>query len=97
MSKDAFDKVIQKEERSADGYFYSYQLIERKGMSMANFGMRLYSITVSMTDADGRVRTGEAKDVFSSKKKATKFFEHIVKNLATPIDLKYVIEDEMTV
>ena len=97
MIKEAFEKVIRKEERESGGYFYSYELIERKGRRLADFGMRLYSIKVNMTDSNGRVKNGEAKDVFSSKKKAFEFFELIVNNLATPIDLKYVIEDEMTV
>ncbi len=91
------EKTIRKEERRADGYFYSYELIERKGRNMADFGMRLYSIRVNMTDDSGNVRMGEAKDVFSSKRKACEFFDRIVDNLATPIDLKYIVEDEITV
>ena len=91
------EKTIRKEERRADGYFYSYELIERKGRNMADFGMRLYSIRVNMTDDSGNVRMGEAKDVFSSKRKAYEFFDRIVDNLATPIDLKYIVEDEITV
>ena len=53
------EKTIRKEERRADGYSYSYELIERKGRNMADFGMRLYSIRVNMTDDSGNVRMGE--------------------------------------
>lgn len=97
MNKQTNDKLIREENRECDGYAYSYKLIERKGRRMADFGMRLYSINVSMTDAKGVTKTGEARDVFSSKRKALEFFDKIVRNLATPIDLKYVVEDEITV
>ena len=97
MIKDTTQKVIRREESQSDGYVYYYELIERKGRCMADFGMRLYSIKVTMTDMDGKSRQSEARDVFSSKRKALAFYEKIAKNLATPIDLKYVIEDEMTV
>ena len=90
-------KTIRKEIIENDGYVYSYELIERRGKGIADFGMRLYSISVSMQDTDGNVKRGEAKDIFSSKRKATLFFDKIVRNLATPIDLRYVVEDEITV
>jgi hypothetical protein len=90
-------RSIRKDEVEKDGLIYSYELIERKGRCMADFGMRLYSIRVSMTDENGQTRKGEARDIFSSKFKAVLFYEKIVRNLATPIDLKYVVEDEITV
>ena len=88
MNKQTNDKLIREEKRECDGYAYSYKLIERRGRRMADFGVRLYSIYVSMTDAWGVTKTAEAKDVFSSKRKAIDFFDKIVRNLATPIDLK---------
>ncbi len=97
MNKQTLEKIIRSEERVSQGFCYSYELIERKGKHMADFGVRLYSIRVKMTDGDGRVRKEEAKDIFSSKEKALLFFDKIVRNLATPIDLKYVIEDEIKV
>ena len=97
MNKQTYDKLIREENRECDGYAYSYKLIERKGRRMVDFGMKLYSINVSMTDERGVTKTEEARDVFSSKRKAVEFFDKIVRNLATPIDLKYVVEDEITV
>ena len=97
MNKEITQKVIRKDETTSDGYAYSYELLERRGRCMADFGMRLYSIKVTMTDKDGKSSQSEARDVFSSKRKALAFYEKIARNLATPIDLKYVIEDEMTV
>ena len=97
MNKQMNEKLIREEKRQSDGYIYSYMLIERRGRRMADFGMRLYSIAVSMTDENGITKNEEARDVFSSKRKALEFFDKIVRNLATPIDLKYVVEDEITV
>ena len=97
MNKELYERVIKNEEREADGYFYSYELLERRGKNIANFGLHLYSIRVKMSGGDTPIKIGEAKDIFSSKRKALDFFERIVDNLATPIDLKYVIEDEITV
>jgi len=95
MIKETTQKVIRKEVVEKDGYLYRYELLERRGKRMADFGMRLYSLRVAMTDSKGDTKQGEAQDLFSSKRKALEFYERIVKNLATPIDLKYVIEDEI--
>ena len=97
MSNKICDKVIRKEERHDAGYIYSYELTQREGYTTVDYGVNLYSIKVKMTDSEGRTRKSEAKDVFSCKKRALAFFDKIVRNLATPIDLKYIIEDEMTI
>ena len=97
MNNKSIEKIIRKETRQSDEYTYTYELIERRGKSLADFGMRLYSITVLMKDERGQVRRGEAKDIFACKRKAGLFFDKIVRNLATPIDLIYVVEDEITV
>ena len=38
----------------------------------------------------------DANDLFSDLSRASGFFDKIVDNLATPIDLAYIVEDEMT-
>ena len=96
MSNKIGNLVLRKEERQSDGYKYSYELLVREGNSTIDFRMPLYSIKVNMIDSEGRSREADARDVFSSKKKAMAFFEKIVRNLATPIDLPYIIEDEVT-
>ncbi len=47
-----------------------------------------------MIDGEGKERVASATDVFVNEECALSFFEKIVRNLATPIDLAYVIEDE---
>ena len=95
MKQKIADNVIIKEERSSDGYSYTYELIHREGVRTDDFGLPLYSMRVSMTDRLGNITRREASDVFADKRKAEGFFKRLVDNLATPIDLGYVIEDEV--
>jgi hypothetical protein len=48
-----------------------------------------------MTDKNGRASRARASDLFSKLNEANAFFDKMVRNLATPIDLQYVIEDEL--
>ena len=43
----------------------------------------------------GKRSHGRTTELFSDLKKAVRFFEKLVANLATPIDLAYIVEDEM--
>ena len=94
MTNKTYD-VIRTEVREDDGYQYNYQLMMRKSNSVASWRMPLYSIRVNMTDTFGNEGTADLTDVFSDADKALCFFEKIVKNLATPIDLDYILEDEL--
>ncbi|MBQ8302068.1 MAG: hypothetical protein IJX97_00780 [Clostridia bacterium] len=95
MNKKICERLIRKENRQDGSYTYSYELLMSEGDMVANFRLPLYSVRVKMTDINGEEREASAKDVFSRKSEATAFFEKIVRNLATPIDLAYILEDEM--
>ena len=95
MSNKICNKLIRKESVQDGGYTYSYELLMSEGDMVANYRLPLYSIRVKMTDKNGEQREASARDVFSRKSEATAFFEKIVRNLATPIDLAYILEDEM--
>lgn len=95
MSHKICDKLIRKEEMQDGENIYSYELFERQGRSVYNFGLSLYSISISMTDKNGRASRARASDLFSKLNDANAFFDKMVRNLATPIDLQYVIEDEL--
>ena len=86
--------VIRTEERLEDKHHYLYELLMRRGETVACWRMPLYSIRVKMTDAYGNKRSADAIDIFSDEDKALSFFEKLVRNLATPIDLPYIVEDE---
>lgn len=89
--------VIRFEERFAGGYGYKYFLYECESARVASYGIPLYSIGVELTDAEGEVTRSETKDLFADLGKANSFFEKLVRGLATPIDLVYIVEDEINV
>ena len=85
--------IIRKDEREDEFYLYSYELTMRKSDATASYRVPLYSINVSVTDAYGNESRGCVTDAFADAKKALKFYEKVLKNLATPIDIAYVLED----
>ena len=86
--------VIKSERVIADGAEYEYTLFVRESARVASYRIPLYSVTVKMTDRDGKETFKEAKDAFSDVGKALVFFERIVEYIATPLNLPYILEDE---
>ena len=86
---------IRCERRQTNDGEYEYILSVRVSDRTASFGLPLYSISVAMTNADGERSESRLEDAFLSSKAASDFFDRIVDNLATPIDLPFVFEDEM--
>ena len=89
------DTAIRTEKREKNGDLYSYELYTREGEYAESYGLPLYTINVEMVSKDGSVTRAEAKERFSDPGHAICFFEKLVRNLATPIDLPYIIEDEL--
>ena len=89
------NNIVSREVREAEGYSYTYELILREGERTHDWRLPLYSIRISMTEPDGRRSQREATDVFTDERRATEFFDRLVRSLATPIDLSYVVEDEV--
>ena len=87
-------KTVRFEERREGGILYEYTLSVEESRRMASYGLSLYSVRVDMTD-EGERTTAELNSVFSSSERAFRFFDRIVDNLVTPIDLPYVYEDEI--
>ena len=83
-------KTIEK-----DGYVYNYTLVKRESRRVVSFRIPLYSIKIELTDPNGKKTEAESHDIFSDLGKAIVFYDRLVRNLATPIDLAYVIEDEI--
>ncbi len=84
--------IIKDVTKTEFGITYRYLLTSVKSTKVTSFGMPLYSVEVIMT-MNGRVTNYKAGDVFSDIGKAVVFFEKIVGNLATPIDMPYILED----
>lgn len=95
MRQKTLHNVVMKEERQNEGFSYTYELILSEGVRTADWRLPLYSIRISMTDSEGKKSQREATEVFTDSVRAIEFFNKLVRNLATPIDLGYVIEDEV--
>lgn len=90
------DVIIRKEERTDERNRYTYLLIMRESSNVASYGIPLYSVRVELTDETGRLSSAEIRDVFADAGRAIIFYEKLVRNLATPIDLAYILEDEIS-
>ena len=89
------DKVIKREIREADGAKYSYSLVVSESNKVASYKLPLYSIEIEMTDQDGNVTNARTRELFADVGKAISFFRKLCDNLATPLNLPYILEDEM--
>lgn len=79
-----------------DGIEYRYELTRRENTNVAGYGIPLYSVAVVMEFKESGKRShGRTTELFSDLGKAARFFDKLVKNLATPIDLAYIVEDEL--
>ncbi len=88
---------IRTERRDNDGIIYKYALVMHESSHVASYGIPLYYISVEMTDKNGTITKASTADVFADAGRAVRFFEKLVSNLATPIDLPYIVEDELSV
>ena len=89
------DTVIKKEVRKDEGSTYSYTLIMTESNKVASYKIPLYSIEIEMTDPDGKITSARTKEIFADVGKAISFFRKLSENLATPLNLMYILEDEM--
>ena len=89
------ETVIDEKRVEADGLTYTYALLKREGKRVSNFRIPLYSIKVGLTDELGKYTAAETDELFCDLGKAMVFYDRLVRNLATPIDLCYVVEDEI--
>ena len=89
-------RALRKEERLDGGYLYRYTLSVTESGRVASYKLPLYSIAVELTTPEGEVTEAQTKEIFADAGKANSFFESLVEGLATPIDLAYIVEDEVT-
>ena len=89
------ETVIKEDNVEAEGVRYEYRLIVRQSSRVASFRIPLYSVQVKLTDGDGSTTEAELNDVFADIGKAVVFYDKLVDNLATPLNLHYILEDEM--
>ena len=87
--------TLQREQVETPHGSYTYTLSYEDSVRTASMGIRLYSISVEFINNDGVRGFAEAKECFSDKGKAVEFFNRLVSGLATPINLPYIVEDEL--
>ena len=87
--------LIKNELREIDGATYSYSLIMKESKNVASYRLPLYSIEIEMTDIDGNNTSARTCELFADVGKAISFFKKLYENLATPLNLPYILEDEM--
>lgn len=75
---------------------YKYYLIKRKSDNVCSFRLPLYSIKIELEASRGKISQHELSNVFANESKAIYFFDKLVENLATPLNLPYVFEDELS-
>lgn len=75
---------------------YKYTLCVTKSDRVASYRLPLYSIRIEMWTSDGYYTEARTGDIFSDLGKAVVFYERMVENLATPINLAYIVEDTIT-
>lgn len=89
------ESVIRSCEIQNEGISYNYSLTERRSGAIPSYGLSLYTVKVKMKDASGISTEAVAGDIFKDEACALNFYDKIVRNLAIPIDLAYVVEDEL--
>lgn len=86
---------VTEERRVLDGVLYTYRLILHTDRKYSSFGLPLYSVEVEMEDLNSKKAScARTRELFSEGDKAKAFFDKLVRGLATPIDLAYIVEDE---
>ena len=89
------ETVIRTEKRELDGIIYTYTLTVNVSEGVASYRLPLYSIKARMDDGEALCGEASVNDAFADVGKALVFFEKLVEYAVTPIDLPYVLEDEM--
>ncbi len=85
-------KLLRRDTVTEGGIEYTYTLsasLDEGGDEYSS-----YSIDIGMIFNRGEIRNATAKAAFCDKDRANLFYEKLLKNLATPTDLSYVLEDE---
>jgi|GEM_PF-3273980 len=86
---ETYENLIS-EERLMDGCLYRYRLLSRNENEKT-----FYSISAEMKSRNDTGTCAMVYDVFQTLEDAEAFFFKLVSYLATPINLPYVVEDEI--
>jgi hypothetical protein len=85
----AAQETVRETILASGGYTYKYTL------SVGKDTCPIYSLKIVMRSIDGEVRSNSASVSMSDGGRAIAFYNKLVRNLATPSNLQYCIEDEL--
>ena len=88
-------ELIRREIKIESDIKYTYELILSRGNDTSSYGLPLYSVNVKMKLGEKTFEKSSGK-LFADREKAMRFFEKIVRGVATPSNLPYIIEDEFS-
>ncbi len=88
-------RKLKQVEIVCNGLKYRYGLYEFSAEKVASFKITLYEIKADMETED-RTESYQTGGLFVNLKKALGFFEFLTKNLATPKNLPYLVEDSFS-
>lgn len=74
----------------------TYIMSKNISSSIASFRIPLYSVKIEMKDSEGNFSYYELNNVFANEVKVRCFFDKLVSNLATPMNLPFVFDDELS-
>ena len=83
------EKTVRETIIASNGYTYKYTL------SASRDKPSIYSLKVVMRALSGDIRSSTATLAMSDGGRAIAFYNKLVKNLATPSNLQYCVEDEL--
>ncbi len=89
-------RIVKVTEVTDEEATYRYTLTVSESKRVASYRIPLYSIEIEMTTSDGVKTDAIAKDIFADIGKAIVFYDKMVECRATPLNLHYIIEDEMS-
>jgi hypothetical protein len=95
-STKVISRIIKTSEVGDEAADYRYTLSVSESNRVASYRIPLYSISIDMLTREGKHTSAIARDIFADLGKAIVFYEKIVEARATPLNLHYIIEDEMS-
>ncbi len=90
------ETLIRRERKEEGDFSYTYDLIMKESDRTTSYRISLYTIRVTLTDSEGIRTEAEVRDAFADFGRAVLFYDKIVRNLCTPVNLCYILEDEIS-
>ena len=88
-------EIIKEDRITRDGCDYHYTLECKKSTKVASYRLPLYSVKICFKGKEGDETECSSGELFTDVGRALVFYRRLVDNLATPINLPYIVEDEL--